>query len=145
MQLHWCKKNDRSPDTSLSTHSPTIRHRHPILLDLEPSRKDMERELNKVKRLLERSEDSKRCAVCLNNPRTMIVKPCRHYCLCEGCKNKLRKCPIVTVQLCLRKKYMIVMIEMFMCVTCLSDKMQQWLLNDKMEVEGHRLKRGRAQ
>ena len=88
------QRNDRSPDTSLRTRSPTIRHRHPRSLDLSPSRKEMERELSTVKRLLEKHEDSKLCAVCLDNPRTMIVKPCRHYCLCERCQNELRKCPI---------------------------------------------------
>ena len=90
------QRNDRSPDVSLSTHSPTsadliIRHRHPNSLDLE---KEVEKELRTTKKLLDEERNSKLCAICFDNPRTVIIRPCMHYCLCEICQEQLWKCPI---------------------------------------------------
>lgn len=38
------------------------------------------------------------CVICMSEPRTTIVMPCRHMCLCEGCAESLKvqsvKCPI---------------------------------------------------
>ncbi|OMJ77489.1 hypothetical protein SteCoe_22926 [Stentor coeruleus] len=42
--------------------------------------------------------DNDVCSVCLNNPKTMMLFPCRHVCLCESClnfmMNRNHKCPI---------------------------------------------------
>lgn len=42
--------------------------------------------------------DNEACSVCLNNPKTMMLFPCRHVCLCESClnfmMNRNHKCPI---------------------------------------------------
>jgi len=51
-------------------------------------------ELDELKKLLEKHEEEKQCAVCYENPRTMVVYPCNHYCLCEQCRGRLSKCPI---------------------------------------------------
>ena len=58
--------------------------------------KAVEKELYITKKLLDEERATKRCTVCLDNRRTMCVRPCRHYCLCEICEKKLttRKCPI---------------------------------------------------
>ena len=54
----------------------------------------MKLELDELKRQLEKQEEEKQCAVCYENPRTMVVHPCHHYCLCELCRGRLKKCPI---------------------------------------------------
>eukprot|EP00698_Gefionella_okellyi_P004833 TRINITY_DN14473_c0_g1_i1.p1 TRINITY_DN14473_c0_g1~~TRINITY_DN14473_c0_g1_i1.p1 ORF type:complete len:333 (+),score=80.12 TRINITY_DN14473_c0_g1_i1:83-1081(+) len=46
----------------------------------------------------EDDDDSAECVVCMNEPREVMVLPCRHMCLCQGCADMLRfqsnKCPI---------------------------------------------------
>lgn len=43
-------------------------------------------------------DDGSDCVVCMNEPREVMVLPCRHMCLCQGCADMLRfqsnKCPI---------------------------------------------------
>lgn len=43
-------------------------------------------------------ETQSTCVICMSEPRTTIVIPCRHMCLCEGCAESLKvqsvKCPI---------------------------------------------------
>ena len=59
------------------------------------------RDLYTMKKLLDEEKATKLCTVCLDNRRTMCVRPCKHYCLCEICEKKLitRKCPITGLTL----------------------------------------------
>jgi hypothetical protein len=34
------------------------------------------------------------CIVCLEDPKTLVMVPCGHYCLCAKCKLKIFKCPL---------------------------------------------------
>jgi hypothetical protein len=34
------------------------------------------------------------CVVCLEEPKTLVMVPCGHYCLCAACKKKIPKCPL---------------------------------------------------
>lgn len=34
------------------------------------------------------------CSVCMVNPKTQLIKPCNHYCVCLGCVGQLNECPI---------------------------------------------------
>lgn len=34
------------------------------------------------------------CCVCLSNPRTHVIVPCFHLCVCKMCGSKLDRCPI---------------------------------------------------
>ena len=34
------------------------------------------------------------CIVCLANPRTHLIKPCNHYCVCSDCIRQLNECPL---------------------------------------------------
>jgi len=45
---------------------------------------------------LERIYDSgePECVVCLEEPKTLVMVPCGHYCLCSNCKTKIFKCPL---------------------------------------------------
>eukprot|EP01120_Amphizonella_sp_Union-15-10_P002870 TRINITY_DN13162_c0_g1_i1.p1 TRINITY_DN13162_c0_g1~~TRINITY_DN13162_c0_g1_i1.p1 ORF type:complete len:205 (+),score=24.95 TRINITY_DN13162_c0_g1_i1:42-617(+) len=46
----------------------------------------------------EQQEDTSDCVICLTEPRSTIIIPCRHMCLCHQCAESLRdkssKCPI---------------------------------------------------
>lgn len=37
------------------------------------------------------------CAVCLVNPKAIVIKPCRHYALCTDCVAALHDCPVCKV------------------------------------------------
>ena len=43
---------------------------------------------------LERERESKQCVVCMDRPRSMMMVPCKHFCACETCSSRLRKCPM---------------------------------------------------
>jgi hypothetical protein len=56
--------------------------------------------------------DASECVICLSDPRTVAVYPCRHMCLCPSCAEVLpsqgNKCPIcrrpATLLLCINVK-----------------------------------------
>ena len=37
------------------------------------------------------------CAVCLVNPKAVVIKPCRHYALCTDCVAVVEECPVCKV------------------------------------------------
>jgi hypothetical protein len=39
------------------------------------------------------------CVVCLDREREVVLHPCRHYCLCLECSNRLRQCPMCRRQI----------------------------------------------
>jgi len=42
-----------------------------------------------------KEEHSKKCVICYENPKTTMIEPCRHYCLCEECAKKVsNECPV---------------------------------------------------
>ena len=34
------------------------------------------------------------CIVCLVNPKTHLIKPCNHFCVCSDCIRQLNECPL---------------------------------------------------
>lgn len=34
------------------------------------------------------------CVVCLTNQRSVVLKPCRHFGICQNCSKSLERCPI---------------------------------------------------
>ena len=45
-------------------------------------------------------EVSTECLICLDGPRTVVILPCMHLCLCKNCSSKgpnVRECPICRV------------------------------------------------
>jgi hypothetical protein len=40
------------------------------------------------------TEKNRVCVVCLDRERDVVLDPCRHYCLCMECSDRLRECPI---------------------------------------------------
>lgn len=39
-------------------------------------------------------KDTNECAVCLENPKTIVFDPCGHYYVCNVCATRLSQCPI---------------------------------------------------
>ena len=40
-------------------------------------------------------EQSRLCIVCMDKEKKVLLRPCRHYCVCEGCSLRLRgECPV---------------------------------------------------
>ena len=38
--------------------------------------------------------DANLCVVCLVNPKTHLIKPCNHFCVCADCIHQLNDCPL---------------------------------------------------
>lgn len=54
-----------------------------------------QRKANRAKVPDENLPPEVRCIVCMENPREVILLPCKHVCLCEDCAEKInRKCPV---------------------------------------------------
>jgi hypothetical protein len=39
-------------------------------------------------------EGSVECAICLAEPKSMVINPCGHYYMCSGCATSVSRCPI---------------------------------------------------
>ncbi len=39
-------------------------------------------------------EGTVECAICLTEPKTMVINPCGHYYMCETCASSVKTCPI---------------------------------------------------
>lgn len=54
-----------------------------------------QRKANRAKVPDENLPSEVRCIVCMENPREIILLPCKHVCLCEDCAEKIsRMCPV---------------------------------------------------
>ena len=60
----------------------------------------LDRQLQEERKLPKRVRKPKEgdellCVVCLERQRQFLLRPCKHYCVCNACRNKLKnKCPI---------------------------------------------------
>ena len=54
----------------------------------------LRRQLLHANEQLSQERDKLLCVICLDVPRKVLLKPCKHYCLCSNCTNGLRECPI---------------------------------------------------
>ena len=39
-------------------------------------------------------EPSNLCVICMDAPKCVVLMPCKHYCLCEGCSGLVQQCPV---------------------------------------------------
>ena len=55
-----------------------------------------EEKLDQLRNINHIVTDDLKCPICLTNPRNILLKPCKHLCLCNVCYKELssRKCPI---------------------------------------------------
>ena len=44
------------------------------------------------------------CVICLDGPKTIVLCPCRHLCLCNNCAPEVKKCPICALEVKSRMK-----------------------------------------
>ena len=85
-----CRAEDFIRPPALS--SPRFRRSHSS--DKDSKALKLKKELEGIKKELEKHQEEKLCVVCYDNPRVIVVHPCNHYCLCANCRNQLRKCPV---------------------------------------------------
>ena len=60
-------------------------------------------EFNKKKDNEGYGDNGNLCPICFDKERTIMILPCKHL-LCEGCINKINKCPICRKNVLLRYK-----------------------------------------
>jgi len=53
----------------------------------------------RLQRRLEEIQDSKRCKVCFESSVDVVLLPCKHHILCNGCSEKVQKCPVCNTQI----------------------------------------------
>jgi len=62
--------------------------------------KELEEKRANIKQALNTIPLNKKCAICLNYPKTHIIVPCGHKCVCGDCKDKIKdSCPICRQQI----------------------------------------------
>ena len=54
----------------------------------------LRRQLIQANEQLSQEREKSLCIICLDTPREVLLKPCKHYCLCSSCTSRLRECPI---------------------------------------------------
>tara|TARA_B110000971_G_C19948614_1_gene472234 strand:+ start:309 stop:830 length:522 start_codon:yes stop_codon:yes gene_type:complete len=42
----------------------------------------------------EEDTDEGLCVVCVDNPKTVLLMPCKHLCACDSCADMLEECPL---------------------------------------------------
>jgi hypothetical protein len=56
----------------------------------------LQREKNRLDSVKEADEDDS-CVICLDQPKSMALIPCGHWCVCEACSSGVRKCPLCRI------------------------------------------------
>lgn len=54
-----------------------------------PQKPNLRDELDKSK-----EENNKLCCICLDQPKSIVLLPCGHICVCEGCGKSVQQCPL---------------------------------------------------
>lgn len=70
-----------------------------------------------INRLLEGSDDENKdedehelpriqstlCVICLDLQRNILLKPCKHFCLCENCAQSVQQCPVCRKEITMKE------------------------------------------
>ncbi|EKX42236.1 hypothetical protein GUITHDRAFT_141433 [Guillardia theta CCMP2712] len=46
----------------------------------------------------ESAEEENSCVICLSEPKAITLLPCRHFCVCKNCMERLQRCPVCRSQ-----------------------------------------------
>ena len=98
---HAAASSDRRPAShnrqpNLSTPRRPLSER-PVKMDSdlkEPLLKDVVSNISTLQTELERVKQQRLCVVCLDGQKEVVLKPCRHLCVCSTCAPELDDCPI---------------------------------------------------
>ena len=102
-------KVDPPPDQSTSNkrpHPASPRGQMAQLIDMSARNVKVKREAAEARheaseameRLEARVEDQLNCVVCLERPRTVVLRPCCHYVCCATCARAQERCPATGCQ-----------------------------------------------
>lgn len=82
-------------NTFLRNCSITVRS---LLRKYSLRRRHAEEQIEQLQKELTAERDKHTCIICFDRPRSMIIYPCRHMCICEECSanwfTELQRCPL---------------------------------------------------
>ena len=69
---------------------------HKSLNELQTLERQVKMALDRIEKAKQNLEEEKLCVICRENPKVMLIMPCRHLCVCEECGHRveLDRCPL---------------------------------------------------
>jgi hypothetical protein len=69
---------------------------HKSLQELQAYERQLKNALERIERAKQNLEEEKLCVVCRENPKEVLMMPCRHLCVCKDCGHRveLTRCPL---------------------------------------------------
>jgi E3 ubiquitin-protein ligase MUL1 len=69
---------------------------HYSLNELQALERQVKMALERIEKAKQNLEEEKLCVICRENPKVMLIMPCRHLCVCEECGHRveLDRCPL---------------------------------------------------
>jgi len=69
---------------------------HKSLNELQTLERQLKMALERIETAKQNLEEEKLCVICRENPKVMLIMPCRHLCVCEECGQRveLDRCPL---------------------------------------------------
>jgi len=66
------------------------------LQELQAYERQVKNVLERIEKAKEHLEEEKLCVICRENPKEVLIMPCRHLCVCKECGNRveLTRCPL---------------------------------------------------
>lgn len=72
---------------------------HKSLNELQTLERQVKMALDRIEKAKQNLEEEKLCVICRENPKVMLIMPCRHLCVCEECGHRveLDRCPLCRI------------------------------------------------
>ena len=74
---------------------------HKSLNELQAYERQLKNALEKIEKAKQNLEEEKLCVICRENPKVVLIMPCRHLCVCKDCGHRveLERCPLCREQI----------------------------------------------